>query len=140
MTDLEEKINFIKDNKDYSTDMPIWKLVLLLTLTLGFYDIYWAFKNIRLLKFLKKTSITPWTSLFFGIPVVPYFLFYKILCLNNSNKFKNHIYTLFLISIFYYFLTYGYKAPPICLLVFLTFIPEVVIQKELNKYFQNNKI
>lgn len=68
---MEEKINFIKENRDYSTDMPIWLLLVLLIGTLGFYSCYWAYSNIRMLNHIKKSDISPWVGIFFGIPLVP---------------------------------------------------------------------
>jgi hypothetical protein len=137
---MTEKINFVKDNVDYATDMPVWQLVILNIITVGLYSCYWAYVNIRMLNYVKKSDISPWIGIFLGIPLVPYYIFYKILSLNYQNKLGNHVVTLILMFVSYYFLQFGYAEAPICIIVLLTFIPEAIIQYEINKYIKRNRL
>jgi len=140
MEEMTEKIDFYKDGKDYATDMPIWKLVLLYVFTLSFYSVFWNYMNIRMLNHIGKSRVTPWVALFLFVPIVPYYIFYKILQLNNDKSTLNHIKTIILITVLYFFQWTGGFKDPYFWLFLLTVIPVAFLQLEINRYIKNNRI
>jgi len=140
MEELTEKIDFYKDGKDYATDMPIWKFILLYIFTIGFYGVFWIYMNMRMLNHAGKSQITPWVAIFLSIPIVPYYFFYKILQLNNDKPLLNHIKTILLLIVLYFFQWTGYWKDPYFWLGLLTVLPVIFIQLEINRYIKNNRI
>jgi len=145
----EERINFFEGNRDYSTDMPVWKAALLIFGTLSVYTAFWVYFNLRLLDFLKKRdhSYTLFVTIIAyiepsGIILYPvlFYLFYNIFKLNDEEAFVAHILkSLILLAIMYFTSTdYAYDNHKYWMLI-ITFSPFLVMQHELNKYFKKHK-
>ena len=129
---------FIEGNIDYATDLPLWKVAILFVVTLGLYGIFWFYMNMRFINFVnKKDDPSPWLAIFWGIPLIPYYTFYNLLTIFYPEEKKlNHIKTFFLTLLC--LITYaGELKAPYCIITYLTFIPLVIMQVEINKYIYN---
>ncbi|MBA2650727.1 MAG: hypothetical protein H0U73_00445 [Tatlockia sp.] len=97
------------------------KLVIMSICTLGLYDIYWFYKNWRVLKKAGK-KCNPFLRALFA-PLFAYFCFKEI----RNLQFKNGIrqkFPIFFLAITYFILHVMVKLPdPYWLLTFLGFLP-----------------
>lgn len=127
---------FVKDNIDYATDEPLWKIPVLFIITLGFYGVFWFYMNMRFIKFIKnQDDFSPWFAILWKIPLIPYYTFLNLLHIFYPNsKKQNHLKTILLVIILYVILYANKLHTPYCLISSFAFIPLIIMQIEVNKY------
>jgi fatty acid desaturase len=139
-----EKVNYIEGRIDYSTDEKLWKAALLSIITFGLYYYYWFFINLRFLgKYVFKDrnhENIKWMAVLLAIPIANLLIiitvFGNIMELNKYSDKKAFFAPLFW-AIFFMISFYCHKFDNyLYCLFFLTVIPILYMQNELNKYFR----
>jgi hypothetical protein len=121
--------------QQYSNSQPVWHFVLLCFFSLGFYELFWFYKNWKFIKEQNKLNISPfWRTVFTFI--FAYDLFRRLFFLAEEKGYtKKH--SAGWITIAYIGLYLLWRLPdPFWLLYLLSFLPLITIVKVLNYYWR----
>ena len=110
-----------------------WKFLLLATVTLGVYELYWFYKNWRYIRERDQSRILPFWRAFFS-PIWFYSIAQDI---DEEKTDQNTAYTTLLLALFYFLLSLSWRLPdPYWLVAFLTpfvILPLVRSVHEINR-------
>lgn len=135
------------NNKNSLLCQPLWELTLLSVLSFGLYYFYWFYLNWKFMKETGKVKINPiWLTIPLFFPVfnffIPYFLFKNIYSfLNPKDKnIINHLKALMITFTFVWIYTYYYQPMPYKVLAYFAFIPILIVQFSVNKFYKEVEI
>jgi hypothetical protein len=124
----------------YSNIQPIWHLIVLTVITIGFYQIVWFYKTWKQLRNYNNWDLSyVYRTVFTFIPIIGFIivvnLFNRIKRLIKQNDINNRIYPV-LSMIAFYILNALFRLPKqYWLLGFLSVLPIAHIQYALNNYW-----
>jgi hypothetical protein len=124
-------------NKKYSNAQPLWHLILLDSITFGFYFFYWSYRNWKHLNDYKNLGINPIEkALFLLIPIVGFaFAWEQFVAFDDFSKETKARTTFSPVWMMTGFIVFNimWRLPdPYLLLGFLTVAPIALVQRSLN--------
>ena len=130
-----EKI--VKD--DGMTIFSTRKLIILSILSFGIYEIYWFYRQWKILKEKNGLRVTPWARALFS-PLYAWSLFENIYEKVGKNT-KQDLRNARLLGVSYFLATILYKLPdPYWFLSFSTVIPLFIVQKGINTEWKKTNV
>lgn len=134
---MDNEINLVVSSKvkekRFSNYIPIWKFVLFSLISFGIYELYWTYKNWKLIKEKLLINISPIARAIFG-----YFYIYSfskyILGLAKEKGYKES-YSSGWVAFGFIALSLLWRLPdPYWLVSIFSFVPLIFIVKALNFY------